>query len=64
MPQIELMMSDLPHTLYNSKKKGKTEGPSTEDIDEATKLFMEAQARKANGGGSHTVEELFNGDAD
>ena len=58
MPQIDLMMSDLPHTLYRKPKGEKgPKGPTQEDIDEATRLFEEAQKRKSG----HTVEDIFNG---
>lgn len=61
MPQIELMQSDLPHTLY--QKKGRV---SKEDLDEVTRLQEEAnrraaERRKAREAEEYTVDELFNG---
>jgi len=66
MPQIEIMMSDLPHTLYRPvKKPGATFSKS--DIDEAVKLNAELRKRKKavrQKERGYTVEEIFNGDAD
>lgn len=60
MPQIELMMADLPHTLYVHKKKVKKE-----DIDESTRLMLEAAERKkrreAEG---FSIQDVFSGKAD
>ena len=72
LPQIELMQSDLPHTLYNfDKDKGKGGiGFNQSDIDEATKLNMLSQQRaeerrkKRQQEKGYTVDEIFNGDAD
>lgn len=65
MPQIELMQSDLPHTLYkrrNDKKKGKVEVD-----DEALRLQEEANAKARKRRESQqppTLEELFEGAAE
>jgi hypothetical protein len=72
MPQIELMQSDLPHTLYNHDPKGNKgkEKYSQEDIDEATRLCEESlkrsrerrkQRQQEQG---YTLDEVFNGEAD
>lgn len=65
MPQIELMQSDLPHTLYRSRKDKVTE----EDVSEAERLQEEANRRARERRARHeedsfTVEELFNGVAE
>lgn len=66
LPQIDLMMSDLPHTLY---KKRKTKETVTED-DEATRLneeslrkAMERRERESKEQ-SYTIEQIFDGKAD
>ena len=75
MPQIELMQSDLPHTLYNHDPKdinGKkdTKVYSKADIDEATKLCEESLKRsrerrkKRQQEQGYTLEEIFNREAD
>ena len=71
MPQIELMQSDLPHTLYNFKKKGdKVVGFNQSDIDEAERLNLMAQKKaeerrkRRQQSEGYTVDEIFNGDAD
>ena len=72
MPQIELMQSDLPHTLYHNKSKGKTENKvySQSDIDEATRLCEEALQRsrakraKRQQEEGYSLDEIFNGEAD
>lgn len=62
LPQIELMQSDLPHTLY----KNKNNKASKEDIDEAERAMMEALERKKKRMESKglTIDEVFNGEAD
>ena len=73
LPQIELMQSDLPHTLYNFKKKGKGGGGasvSQSGIDEAERLTLlakqkaEERRRKRQQKEGYTLDEIFNGDAD
>lgn len=58
MPQIELMMADLPHTLF----KKKHDKPTQSDVDEAMRLTMEAAERKRKKKEEEgmTIEELFN----
>lgn len=65
LPQIELMMCDLPHTLYNRKngKKKVTE----KDVADAEALMREAYERKKakrEAEKSYTVDEIFAGEAD
>lgn len=59
MPQIELMMADLPHTLY--KKKGGM--PKEKDVEDAERLMREAyeKKRKARETEGYTIEEIFAG---
>jgi hypothetical protein len=75
MPQIELMQSDLPHTLYNYKKEVKKDNQdnkvySQSDIDEATRLCEESLKRsrerraKRQQEEGYTLDEIFNGEAD
>jgi hypothetical protein len=72
MPQIELMQSDLPHTLYNHDPKDKkdTKVYSQSDIDEATRLCEESLKRsrerraKRQQTEGYTLDEIFNGEAD
>ena len=68
LPQIEIMQSDLPHTLYLKEKKSDG-SPLASDIDEAARLFEEAQRQKrmkqSHGEeSSYTIEEIFKGAAD
>jgi hypothetical protein len=72
MPQIELMQSDLPHTLYNYAKEDTNDNKdySQEDIDEATRLCEESLKRsrerreKRQQKEGYTLDEIFNGEAD
>jgi hypothetical protein len=72
LPQIELMQSDLPHTLYNFKKKSKEGGGTIiqSDIDEAERLTIlakqkaEERRKKRQQKEGYTIDEIFNGDAD
>ena len=72
MPQIELMQSDLPHTLYNYAKEDTNDNKvySQEDIDEATRLCEESLKRsrerraKRQQEEGYTLDEIFNGEAD
>lgn len=72
LPQIELMQSDLPHTLYNHSPKG-TAGTTTysqADIDEATRMNEESlkrsreRRRKRQQEQGYHIDEVFNGEAD
>ena len=60
MPQIELMMADLPHTLYNYKGD---KDVRQDDIDEATRLTIEAYERKKKSMDSkeYTIDDVFKG---
>lgn len=66
IPQIEIMQSDLPHTLYKKKSRG-VKGAKSEDIDEATRLTLEAMERKKKireereKKEEFTMEEIFEG---
>lgn len=72
LPQIEIMQSDLPHTLYNHDPKDKkdTKVYSQSDIDEATRLCEESLKRsrarraKRQQEQGYTLDEIFNGEAD
>lgn len=57
---IEVMTSDLPHTLYHPKD---VEDEKQKDIDEATRLTIEAaKRRKAEQG--YSISDVFEGKAD
>lgn len=58
MPQIELMQSDLPHTLYKTKGSGKKAG--TVLTDDVLQKQMEANRRARERHGRRTVDDLFN----
>ena len=70
LPQIELMQSDLPHTLYIRKEKKEKKVCSQADIDEATRLNAESlkrsreRRRKRQQEQGYTIDEIFNGEAD
>lgn len=72
MPQIELMQSDLPHTLFNyeSERGNNNQVYSQADIDEATRLCEESLKRsrerrkKRQQEEGYTLDEIFNGEAD
>ncbi len=62
------MQADLPHTLYNTKKKGE-EG--TEVTDKVLRLTQEANARRRarkaaakSADREYTLDEVFSGAAD
>lgn len=61
------MQADLPHTLYNTKKKGK-EG--TVVTDKVLRLTQEANARRKarkaakSADREYTLDEVFSGAAD
>lgn len=59
MPQIELMMADLPHTLYKTKG-GK---PKESDVEDAERKMREAyeRKRKMRENEGFTIEEIFEG---
>lgn len=70
MPQIELMQSDLPHTLYIRKDKNENQSISKADYDAAEKANEESlrrsierrkQRQKEQG---YTTNEIFNGEAE
>ncbi len=71
MPQIEIMQSDLPHTLYIRKDKGeKNTSVSKADYDEAVRMNQESLRRsierrkKRQQEQGYTRDEIFNGEAD
>lgn len=70
LPQIELMQSDLPHTLYFHKDKNGNKSVSKSDIDEAVKANEESLRRsierrkKRQQEEGYTIDEIFNGEAD
>lgn len=70
LPQIELMQSDLPHTLYNHKDKNGNPSVSKADYDDAVKANEESLRRsierrkKRQQEQGYTIEEIFNGEAD
>ena len=70
LPQIELMQSDLPHTLFHPKDGKDTKVYSQEDVDEATRLNEESLKRsherrmKRQQEQGYTLDEIFNGEAD
>ena len=70
MPQIEIMQSDLPHTLYNTRKDKRTGKAKNENFvfnpnDRAIKLQEEAYQRalerkkEREKGNYQSVNELF-----
>lgn len=70
LPQIELMQSDLPHTLYNRKDKKENKSVSKVDYDDAVRANEESlkrsieRRRKRQQEQGYTIEEIFNGEAD
>ena len=70
LPQIELMQSDLPHTLYIRKKKDGNKSVSKADYDEAQRANEESlrrsieRRRKRQQEQGYTIDEIFNGEAD
>ena len=70
LPQIEIMQSDLPHTLYLHKDKKENKCVSKADYDEAEKANLESLRRsierrrnRQQEQGYH-IDEIFNGEAD
>lgn len=70
MPQIDLMQSDLPHTLYIRKDKEGNKSVSRDDLLEAERINRESLQRsierrkKRQQEQGYTIEEIFNGEAD
>lgn len=70
MPQIELMQSDLPHTLYIRKDKDGNRSVSRADYDDAVRMNQESlkrsieRRRKRQQEQGYYINELFNGEAD
>lgn len=70
LPQIELMQSDLPHTLYNHKDKDGNPSVNKADYDEAVRANEESlkrsieRRRKRQQEQGYTTEEIFKGEAD
>lgn len=70
LPQIELMQSDLPHTLYIKKDKDGNKSVSKADYDEAVRANEESLKRsierrkKRQQEQGYTRDEIFNGEAD
>lgn len=66
LPQIEIMQSDLPHTLYKKQKDRKKVVVDDEAVrlqEEANKRAAERRAAK-NGQQTYTIDELFADAAD
>lgn len=70
LPQIELMQSDLPHTLFLNKDKIGNKSVCKADYDEAQMANRESLRRsierrkKRQQEQGYTIEEIFNGEAD
>ena len=70
LPQIELMQSDLPHTLYVRKDKNGNKSVNKADYDAAVKANEESLRRsierrkKRQQEQGYTIDEIFNGEAD
>ena len=70
LPQIELMSSDLPHTLYIHKDKDGNTSVSKADYDEAVRMNEESLRRsierrkKRQQEQGYTIDEIFNGEAE
>jgi len=70
LPQIELMQSDLPHTLYIRKDKDGNKSVSKADYDEAVRMNEESlkrsieRRRKRQQEQGYHLNEIFNGEAD
>ena len=65
LPQIELMLTDLPHTLFHSKSKTLHDS----DVEEANRLQEEAnrkaaERRRRKESDEYTIDELFKGVAE
>ena len=55
------MQADLPHTLYDFKKR---DGVSKECEDLNRRALEESRKRRGKNGKSFTLDEVFNGAAD
>ena len=70
LPQIELMQSDLPHTLYIRKDKDGNKSVSKADYDETVRMNEESlkrsieRRRKRQQEQGYHLNEIFNGEAD
>ena len=66
MPQIELMQSDLPHTLYRSKKDKENVVVDDEAIRLQEEANRKAAARRAKNSEqqTYTINDLFAGAAE
>lgn len=70
LPQIEMMQSDLPHTLYIRKDKNGNKSVSRADYDEAVRMNEESLRRsierrkKRQQEQGYTTTEIFKGEAD
>lgn len=70
LPQIELMQSDLPHTLYIRKDKNGNKSVSRADYDDAVRANEESlrrsieRRRKRQQEQGYHLNEIFNGEAD
>ena len=62
MPQIELMQSDLPHTLFKKKNKVVVDDDAVRLQEEANRKAAERRAK--NKQQSYTIEQIFAGAAD
>lgn len=62
MPQIEMMMSDLPHTSFRRRKAAKG-GPDADGYEESVRLNEESlrRFRERTAGKGLTVDEVFGG---
>lgn len=62
MPQIEVMMSDLPHASYR-RRKAASGGPDPGGYEESVRLNEESlrRFRERTAGGGLTVDEVFGG---
>ena len=62
------MSADTPHTLYKRGSMGGGSKPTESDIEEATRLTLEAQKRKEERrrreANQYTIEEVFAGKAE
>lgn len=70
MPQIELMQSDLPHTLVNHTDKDGNKVVSRADYDDAVRANQESlkrsieRRRKRQKEQGYTLNEIFKGEAE
>lgn len=70
LPQIELMQSDLPHTLYKRQNKKVNKSVSQADYNEAQRINEESlrksieRRKKRQQEQGYTINEIFKGEAD